>query len=313
MKIIRGNDIGSLVRLVDYGDEWIIVEREDGVTQAVTVGTVSLSNDDIELLQKDLSCQDLDPAKVRFWVTHEIQGSVFKRRGARSRPMPITRHQLLAHLHEILQPKLYLEIGVHQGLSLALAKNAEYAIGVDPNPLIQASANQLLYRTTSDNYFATTKYIGRIDLAFIDGEHLAEFALRDFINVAGYSGPGTVVVFDDVLPYNSAIADRVMPPGGDWTGDVWKVWELLKNRDDLSVYLVDTFPTGTMVVWNWEKGLADAGARLSEEYERHERRIMDMGTEVPAGILDRRWAHPAQFILDTLRELQHGPSTERVS
>ena len=36
-----------------------------------------------------------------------------------------------------------------------------------------------------------------MDLAFIDGLHLFEFSLRDFMNVEKLAHPGSVVVFDD--------------------------------------------------------------------------------------------------------------------
>ena len=306
MKIIRGSqsDIGSPVSLVDYGDDWIIVETQSGITKAVTVGSVSLDPHDIEVFGKDKMRPDLEAPKVRFWTRNEIHGTIIKPRpGGSTMAVPLTRHQFLAALHEILQPKLYLEIGVHQGLSLALAKSAEYAIGIDPNPLINATGNQFLYRTTSDNFFAQDHRLGQIDLAFIDGEHLAEFALRDFINVARFTKPRSVVVFDDILPYNSAIAGRVMPPGGDWTGDVWKVWEVLKNEPNMTVLLVNTFPTGTMVVMNWEKGLVDQGEALGARYADLEKRILEMGEEVPAVILDRKHAHTAESVLDTFRDL----------
>lgn len=306
MKIIRGkqSDIGSHVSLLDYGDDWIIVEAEDGITRSVTASSVSIEQHDADVFDKDTTRSDLEPRKVRFWTKHEISGTLIKPRlGERVTPPPMTRHEFLAALHQILQPKLYLEIGVQHGLSLALAKGADYAIGIDPNPTINATGNQLLYRTTSDDYFANTRYIGNIDLAFIDGEHLAEFALRDFINVCRHTKPGSVVVLDDVLPFDSAIATRAMPPGGHWTGDVWKVWELLKDEPDINVQLVDTFPTGTMIVMNWEKGLIRAGEVLSERYPELEARIMQMGEDVPTGILDRRGASTAQSVLDELRKL----------
>ena len=79
---------------------------------------------------------------------------------------------------------------------------------------------------TSDDFFARADPIvsgGDRRLAFIDGMHLKlEFALRDFINLEKLTHPGSVVVFDDVLPRNNEEASRVRH-SLFWAGDVYKV------------------------------------------------------------------------------------------
>jgi hypothetical protein len=88
-----------------------------------------------------------------------------------------------------------------------------------------------------------------VDLAFIDGMHLFEFALRDFINVERFTTPTSVVVFDDMLPRSvpEAARDRVT---SQWTGDVYKVVDVLRRyRPDLSILRVNTQPTGLVVVF----------------------------------------------------------------
>jgi hypothetical protein len=155
-------------------------------------------------------------------------------------------------MHRLVQPRGYIEIGVQQGGSLQFAKCA--AVGIDPAPMVVAALHPgvTVHVATSDVYFSNTQWDlpTRVDLAFIDGMHLAEYALRDFINVERVGHSQTIVVFDDVLPYNADIATRVQPPG-DWTGDVWKVSEVLKRwRPDLRQVLVDTKPTGSLIVFN---------------------------------------------------------------
>lgn len=162
----------------------------------------------------------------------------------------MNRYDFLAHLHEILKPKVYLEIGVQRGWSLDLALNAETAIGVDPEPLTAPKGNQVIFKMTSDEYFSkpVEQDNDPVDLAFIDGMHLYEYALRDFNHVEHRCLPSGVILFDDVLPYNQAVAERVQPPG-DWTGDVWKVWYILRmHRPDLKMFLVNTAPTGVLLV-----------------------------------------------------------------
>lgn len=175
--------------------------------------------------------------------------------------MVMTRHEFLEQLHLLLRPTTYLEVGVQYGTSLALAHAAEVAIGIDPNPLIIAGVNQQIFHMTSDRFFEpgipgidTILDSRRIDLAFIDGMHLFEYALRDFLNIEKYCHGGSVVVFDDVLPRNQHEARRMNPGDpvhGDWTGDVWKVGGVLKlyhTSPHLHYKWVDTQPTGVLVV-----------------------------------------------------------------
>ena len=167
------------------------------------------------------------------------------------------RHQLLAGLQRRLRPRTYFEIGVRKGKSLELSRTP--TVGVDPffelNRELRCDLH--LVRTTSDEFFARRHPFAHlpepvVDLAFIDGMHLAEFALRDFINTERYCHPASVIVIDDVLPRNvvEASRGRVGPTErGAWAGDVYKVLEVLRRlRPDLLVLEVDTKPTGTVVV-----------------------------------------------------------------
>lgn len=169
-------------------------------------------------------------------------------------PAPaMSRHELLAGLHERLQPRAYLEIGVRNGESLALSSTR--SIGVDPafNVDREIQADVQLVRTTSDEFFARADPLAHfsgapVDLAFIDGMHLSEFALRDFLNTEPHMARTGVVVLDDMLPRNAleAARDRLT---SSWAGDVYKVAEILRrNRPDLLVLLVNTSPTGTVVI-----------------------------------------------------------------
>jgi hypothetical protein len=216
----------------------------------------------------------------------------------------VSRHEFLARLHHLLQPRFYLEIGVHQGLSLALASCPAW--GVDPQPLVHATGKQAIFSTTSDTFFgrqyvdgervAKLSFPAPLDLAFIDGMHLWEFALRDFGNIEKLSHGRTVIVLDDVMPYNQEIATRVQPLG-DWTGDVWKTARFLEEeRPDLSIMWVDTFPTGTLVVWDlnpshdWEDSDLNLAMTMTGE------------TDVPLDIIQRTHAVSADEAINRLKE-----------
>jgi hypothetical protein len=195
--------------------------------------------------------------------------------------------EFLTKAHEILQPRRYLEIGVRYGDSLNLASCL--AIGVDPAPALNRPQrpNEKILHMTSDEFFALGLHNGGIDipvdLAFIDGMHLIENALRDFINIEKYSNNQTVVVFDDVLPYNQAIAARNQPPG-DWTGDVWKMIPTLDTfRPDLTYVVVDTKPTGLLLVTGLDLDSATLDTNFADIMGG-----MRYVESVPEYILDRR-------------------------
>ncbi len=174
-------------------------------------------------------------------------------------------HEVLAQIHAELAPRSYLEIGVETGASLALARCR--AVGIDPMPAISVELppTARVVSLTSDDFFDPA-FGQRLkvppDLVLIDGMHLFEFALRDFINVERVSSPTALVLIDDVLPANPAQASRVRRTR-NWGGDVWKMQRYLqKRRPDLFVQPVNTGPMGLLLV----AGLNPADQTLWTEY-----------------------------------------------
>ena len=188
------------------------------------------------------------------------------------------RHQLLAHLHALVQPRTYLEIGVRRGASLQLSRTS--TIAVDPYYAIEREilCDLHLVRTTSDEFFARRHPLAhfpepRIDLAFIDGMHLSEYALRDVINVERYCHAGSVIVIDDMLPRSVQEAGRSRQGLGindAWAGDVYKMVDAFHElRPDLICLEVDTRPTGTVVLLSPDRtatALTDAYDRLVADF-----------------------------------------------
>ena len=180
-----------------------------------------------------------------------------------------SRHELLVALQDVLKPRTYLEVGVHVGKSLALSRTR--TIGIDPMFAVdrEIECDVQLVRTTSDEFFARTDPLAffqgqPIDLAFIDGMHLAEFALRDFMNVEKYMSPTGAILLDDMLPRNSLEASRERQTSA-WAGDVFKVQDiLLRLRPDLTIIPINTAPTGTVLVL----GLDPTSTVLAEHYEQ---------------------------------------------
>ena len=192
--------------------------------------------------------------------------------------------------HQVLAPPTYMEIGVRNGASLALARSS--SVGIDPAYRLHVAPppGTKLFRETSDEYFERPDPLvtlsGRpVAFSFIDGMHLAEFALRDFINVERHAHWTGVVVFDDILPRDAEMAARDRQTRA-WTGDVYKLLGVFaEHRPDLICLRIGTDPTGLLAVL----GL-DPGSRvLPERLEAITSALVKPDPQaVPPDVLERR-------------------------
>ncbi len=169
------------------------------------------------------------------------------------------------------------------GYSIALALPETRAIGVDPEPKIARplGPHVSIRATTSDAYFAGGDVSGDlgghpVDLAFIDGMHQFEFALRDFINIEKHCSPRSTVLIHDCYPLNRLTAERERQTQF-WSGDIWRlILALRKYRPDLSVNVIATSPTGLGMV----RRLDPHSKVLSERYEEILREYLAMDYSV---------------------------------
>jgi glycosyltransferase involved in cell wall biosynthesis len=184
----------------------------------------------------------------------------------------------LDRFYSVLSPEAVIEIGVADGASLALVHPATLAIGVDPNPNLMRplKAETHIFPDTSDAFFARQAPDALLDgralgVAFIDGLHLYEQALRDFIHLESYCGPRSVILFHDTLPLDEATQSRTRDTQF-YTGDVWKTVLCLKNyRPDLDVFTIATPWTGLTVV----TGLDAKSRVLTDKYEEAVEQFID--------------------------------------
>ena len=180
------------------------------------------------------------------------------------------RIDLLSSIHNWLRPRTYVEIGVAQGDSLVLAPPGTRALGVDPSPQVTRPVppTTTIFAETSDDFFAqrdVRALLGGapVELAFIDGMHLFEFALRDFMNLERYCTPGSTILLDDCYPLDRRSADRNRT-SAFWSGDVWRVVPALKKyRPDLRIRTVAAPLTGLCIV----RGLDPSSRVIPENYD----------------------------------------------
>jgi hypothetical protein len=210
-------------------------------------------------------------------------------------------YAFLAELHRRLAPRAYLEIGVRDGGSLAQSHCRSIAIDPAFAITVELDADVALFRTTSDEYFARPEPLAptggqAIDLAFIDGLHLFEFALRDFIHVEQHASRRGLIVFDDVLPRSIDEAARERHTNG-WTGDVFGMLEVLAEyRPDLVVVQVGTRPTGLLLV----TALDPADTTLHDHFDEIVARFRRPDPQpVPAHLLDRLAVLPPERLLES--------------
>jgi hypothetical protein len=195
---------------------------------------------------------------------------------------------ILRRVHDVLRPRTYLEIGVEHGTTLAYAVHSEHVIGIDPAPpppgrVLPARARY--FQMTSDAFFAAHRRSdvlpAAVDLAFVDGKHWFDYALRDFCSVEAWCAPGSTVVLHDCLPVAKAAASRQRQTRF-WVGDTWKALEcLLGERPDLEVSVVPCHPSGLVFV----RRLDPASRVLTSKLDELIARYLPLDYPYPVGTL----------------------------
>jgi Glycosyl transferase family 2/Methyltransferase domain len=201
--------------------------------------------------------------------------------------------EILDRLHRELAPAQYLEIGVRHGTSLVLARGP--ATGIDPELALERDLPPAtrVVALTSDEFFAELPSGFTSDLCFIDGMHIFEYALRDFMNFERCAAPGAVTVINNIFPNHPAQAERARRTCA-WTGDVWQLANVLqRHRPDLFLLPLDAAPAGLLLV----AGLDPANRVLWDAYNTIVRGVWEcVGT--PQSVIEREGAvDPASEVI----------------
>jgi hypothetical protein len=175
-------------------------------------------------------------------------------------------------IHERYLFDWYMEIGCRTGDIFSRARGKTIAV----DPYFLATRNVIgnkpalhVFQTTSDDFFASgflKQNTIAISVSFLDGMHLFEYLLRDFINAERHSHPNGVIAMHDCCPRNSEMTTRDLDnlPARSWTGDVWKLLPILQQyRPDLKITVLDCEFTGLVLV----SGLDPASDVLAKNYD----------------------------------------------
>lgn len=206
---------------------------------------------------------------------------------------------VLERIVEFVKPRTYVEIGIFNGDSLRLARPPTLAIGVDPEPRLTTppGANARIFPETSDAFFANHDLRAElgglpVELAFIDGMHHFDFALRDFANLERYCTRDSTILIHDCYPLDRETAERDRR-ANFWSGDVWRLIVLLKKyRPDLSIRTISTPPTGLGLVRNLDPGsrfLFEHHDRLRDEFMALDYSYLDEGKAEKLNLFPNEW------------------------
>jgi hypothetical protein len=211
---------------------------------------------------------------------------------------------VLSHFHNFIKPESYVEIGVFEGNSLALAKEDTKVIGIDPSPCITETINSLakIYPLPSDDFFRVYNLhnelgTSRLPLAFIDGLHLFDQTLNDFIHLERYAQKDTIILIHDCLPITRLAASRSRSTLF-WCGDVWKIIPCLKKyRPDLIIRIIPAYPSGLGMITNLDPSstvLQNHYNHIIVEYQDQELGYNYLKPEILRNmdlLIDNDWQH----------------------
>lgn len=183
--------------------------------------------------------------------------------------------KLLNHIIEKYGLNTYLEIGVQWGVNFhAINLPLTSKVGVDPDPDSAAT-----FIGTSDDWFK--KHKSPIDLAFLDGFHIAEQVKKDFENALKYLTVYGMIVLHDTVP---ELEERTLIPREtkQWNGNVYSFACKLGEYDGIDFKTFE-FDHGCTVIWidKNKKGVKIDEEITWEYFQKNKTELLRVNTELP--------------------------------
>lgn len=142
---------------------------------------------------------------------------------------------------------VYIEIGVHEGATLArCVPFCSQAHGVDvtfSNLRYGGVEVASLWEIPSDDFWPRYDELGgeKADVIFVDGDHSFEQSSRDVQNALLHLAPhGTLLIHDTWPQFTEDTDERIC-------GEVYRTVELLQRDATLAVFTIERFPGLTIV------------------------------------------------------------------
>lgn len=148
----------------------------------------------------------------------------------------------------IIKPTIYLELGLYEGETLdKVIKHASYVYGVDikKNSKLEQLENnnknkvKIIYDKT-DTFFEDFNH--KVDMAFIDADHCAKSALKDFENTLSRLSDDGIIIMHDTDP----IANSYIGP--KYCGDSYKIVPILEKRTDINIITLPLTEAGLSII-----------------------------------------------------------------
>lgn len=164
----------------------------------------------------------------------DVFEKVLEKRKTKSIAKPFNEVHIINEFIRKYKYKNYLEIGVDTGINYnhVCCRNK---VGVDPRGNCQ-------FVLTSDQFFRQLADDIRLDVIYIDGNHIEEFVDRDIDNALNHiSDNGTILVHDCNPRTKKLQADwKESMDEKMWCGQAWRAYMTLKlRRNDLEFYVID--------------------------------------------------------------------------
>ena len=190
---------------------------------------------------------------------------------------------LLERLLRWREPKTYIEFGIRNGQTLALAKPPTFAIGVEQNPRVTSrfTTPTRVYDMPALDYLEsgrmeTVTERKSFDIALMRAPRSFEDAYDLFTALEARAAANSIVIVHGTLP-TDAIAGAPTRQSAFWIADQWKLVPcLLKTRPDLTVFTIPAFPAGLTIV----TGLKRRTTKLVKNRDKFVSEFMQL--EVPS-------------------------------